>query len=227
MPEFDFTTLFFAVVAIAVAFRLYRMLGTHTPSDLEDGRPVANLRRAPAPAPVTSPPAAPDRPDDSRWKGAAKAGSPAENGLAAIGEADPSFDARAFLEGARAAYSLIVQAFAAGDSAALRPLLASDVYAQFSEAILDRTARRRTQTVSFVGALQSEIDSASIVGTEAHIVVRFAAKLLSATRDAAGAVVEGSADAPEDHVDLWTFARDPKSANPNWTLLATQAVVAP
>ena len=225
MPEFDFTTLFFAVVAIAVAFRLYRMLGTHTPSDPVDGRPVANLRRAPAPIPVAPSPTTPDRSDDSRWIGAAKAGSPAEGGLAAIGAADPSFDARAFLEGARSAYTLIVQAFAAGNSAALRPLLASDVFAQFSEAILERTARRQTQTVSFVGALQSEVNSASIVGSEAHIVVRFAAKLLRATRDAAGAVVEGSADAPEDHVDLWTFSRDPKSANPNWTLLATQAVL--
>jgi predicted lipid-binding transport protein (Tim44 family) len=225
MPQFDFTTLFFAVVAIAVAFRLYRMLGTHTPSDLEDGRPIANLRRAPAPA-VPSP-VAPDRNDDARWKGAATAGSAAEQGLAAISAADPSFDARAFVEGARAAYSMIVQAFAAGDSEALRPLLASDVYAQFAEAILDRKARQRTQSVSFIGALQSDIDSASIVGTEAHIVVRFAAKLLSATRDAAGVVVEGSADAPEDHVDLWTFARDPKSANPNWTLLTTQAVPTP
>ena len=225
MPQFDFTTLFFAVVAIAVAFRLYRMLGTHTPSDLEDGRPVANLRRATAPVSASS--AAPMRADDSRWKGAAKAGSPAEEGLAAISGADPSFDARAFLEGARAAYTMIVQAFAAGDADALRPLLASDVYAQFAEAILARAAAKRTQSVAFIGLLQSDIDSASLVGSQAHIVVRFAAKLLSATRDATGAVVEGSADAPQDHVDLWTFARDPKSANPNWILLATQAVLAP
>ena len=224
MPGFDFSTLFFAVVAIAVAFRLYRMLGTHTPSDMEDGRPTANLRRAPT---AVAPQPAPERRDEQRWIGAAAPGSAAEAGLAAIGAADASFDAHAFLEGARSAYTMIVQAFAAGDADALRPLLAPDVYAHFSQAIADRKARGWTQTVSFVGALQADVDSASIAGTDAHIVVKFVAKLLSATRDAAGAVVEGSVETPENHVDLWTFARDPKSANPNWTLLATQAVPTP
>ncbi len=223
MPEIDFTTLFFAVVAVAVAVRLYFTLGKHAPTDAERGSNVVNLRRAgslEAP-PVAARPKPPD--DEARWRGAAPSGSPTERGLAAIAAADGDFDARAFLSGAAAAYPMIVKAFAAGDSAALRPLLAPEVFTQFAGQIAARKAAGRTASVAFVGAPTAEIALASLEGGHAHVGVRFAARLISAVRDGAGAVVEGSAETPEAHSDLWTFARDPASKDPNWALIATEA----
>ena len=224
MPEFDFTTLFFAVVAVAVAVRLYFTLGKHAPTDAERGSNVVNLRRAgpteAAPASVRAAPAD----DEARWRGCAPPGSPAERGLAAIAAADRTFDARAFLSGAAAAYPMIVKAFAAGDSAALRPLLAPEVFAQFAAQIAARKGAGRVASVAFVGAPTAEIASASLEGGHAHVGVRFSARLISAVRDSAGAVVEGSAETPEAHSDLWTFSRDPASKDPNWALVATEAV---
>jgi len=224
----DFSTLIFAIIAVVVAVRLYMTLGAHGPDDGGPGAPLANLRRAPAGSVVGAVGAArPAKPDDSvRWLGGAPAGSDAEAGLAAIAAADPAFDARAFLSGATAAYEMIVKGFAAGDLTTVRGYLAPEVFTLFSGQVAARKAAGRTASVALVGAPQASIVSASLEGGHAHVVVRFVAKLLSATRDASGAVVEGSADDPEAHCDLWTFARDPASADPNWTLLATEAVPA-
>ena len=226
MPEFDFSTLIFAVIAVVVAVRLYMTLGTNAQADSEPGSNVVNLRRAPSPSPATGETSA-AAPDDSlRWRGAAPAGSPAEAGLKAIAAADPAFDARSFLSGAVGAYALIVKGFAAGDVAALSAYLAPEVLQLFSDQIAARKAAGRIASVALIGAPQASIDTASLEGGHAHVVVRFVAKLLSATRDASGALVEGSTDDPEGHCDLWTFARDPASADPNWILLATEAVSA-
>jgi len=229
MPDVDFSTLIFAIIAVVVAVRLYMTLGSHGPSDGEPSAPLVNLRRAPsapaaAPAVGAAPPARPD--DSARWRAGAPAGSAAEAGLAAIAAADPAFDAAAFLSGATGAYEMIVKGFAAGDLATLRAYLAPEVFTLFSGQVAARKAAGRTASVALVGAPQASIVSASLQGGHAHVVVRFVAKLLSATRDGSGAVVEGSADDPEAHCDLWTFARDPASSDPNWTLLATEAVPA-
>jgi predicted lipid-binding transport protein (Tim44 family) len=227
MPQIDFATVIFAVIAIVVAVRLYMTLGTNAQADSEPGPNVVNLRRAPSPPPSATDATPTAEPDDSlRWRGAAPAGSPVEAGLKAIAAADPAFDARSFLSGAVGAYALIVKGFAAGDVAALSAYLAPDVLKLFSDQIASRKAAGRVASVALIGATQATIDSASLEGGHAHVVVRFVAKLLSATRDASGAVVEGSADNPEGHCDLWTFARDPASADPNWILLATEAVAA-
>jgi len=226
MPQIDFATVIFAVIAIVVAVRLYMTLGTNAQADSEPGPNVVNLRRAPSP-PSASGAATAAAPDDSlRWRGAAPVGSSVEAGLKAIAAVDPAFDARSFLSGAVGAYELIVKGFAAGDAAALSAYLAPDVLKLFSDQIAARKAAGRVASVALIGAPQASIDSASLEGGHAHVVVRFVAKLLSATRDASGAVVEGSADNPEGHCDLWTFARDPASADPNWILLTTEAVAA-
>jgi predicted lipid-binding transport protein (Tim44 family) len=67
-------------------------------------------------------------------------------------------------------------------------------------------------------------EDAQLNGAIAQIAVRFAAKLVSHTRDKTGAVTEGSPDAVVDHLDIWTFSRDTSSRNPNWQLSATETV---
>ncbi len=119
---------------------------------------------------------------------------------------------------------MVVAAFAAGDMPTLRRLLAPDVLANFDSAIRARVAAGRTMTTTLVSIDAADFVEARLAGSIATVSVRFAAKLASATRDASGAVVEGSASDVVDHLDIWTFTRDVGSRDPNWLLAATQTV---
>jgi predicted lipid-binding transport protein (Tim44 family) len=145
------------------------------------------------------------------------------SGLDAIAAADRTFDAQAFLSGARAAYDMIVNAFAAGDSATLRNLMAPEAFANFDAAIHARGAAGHTMTTTVVSIDAATIATARLDGSIAQVSVRFASKLASVTRDGAGGVVDGSPTDVIDHLDLWTFVRDVRSRDPNWRLTATQS----
>ncbi len=135
-----------------------------------------------------------------------------------------AFDAKHFIAGARAAYEMIVTAFAAGDRRQLRGLLSREVFDGFDAAITERERQSETAETRFVS-----IDASTIIAAElrnratAQMTVRFVSKLISATRDRAGTVIEGSADKVTDVTDVWTFARDISSRDPNWKVVATEA----
>jgi predicted lipid-binding transport protein (Tim44 family) len=231
--QLDIPTIVFAVVAIFVVWRLRSVLGTR--GDPQQ-RPPLDQRpptRAPAgggevlpfapPAPAAARAEAPPPPPD-RWKGFAAPGSPVAAGFDAIAAADRAFAPDGFLSGAKAAYEMIVGAFAAADTGALQRLLAPEVFANFDAAIRARLAAEQTMTTTLVSIDAADIVEARLAGMTATIAVRFAAKLVSVTRDKSGAVVEGSPDAIADHLDVWTFSRDVASSDPNWLLAATQTV---
>jgi predicted lipid-binding transport protein (Tim44 family) len=231
--QLDIPTIVFAVVAIFVVWRLRSVLGTRSGPQQRpplDQRPPA---RAPAgggevlpfapPAPAAARAEAPPPPPD-RWKGFAAPGSPVAAGFDAIAAADRAFAPDGFLSGAKAAYEMIVGAFAAADTGALQRLLAPEVFANFDAAIRARLAAEQTMTTTLVSIDAADIVEARLAGTAATIAVRFAAKLVSVTRDKSGAVVEGSPDAIADHLDVWTFSRNVASSDPNWLLAATQTV---
>ena len=240
MPGMDVSTIVFAIIAIFVVWKLWSVLGTRNgaerpPFDPSSGvnsggagaRPqpmgqVVRLPTASAPAAAPSGVAAPV--GASRWTGFAEPGSNVAAGLDAIANADRSFTPEGFLGGARAAYEMIVTAFAAGDRATLANLLAPEVLDNFSKAIEARAARSETTTTTLVSIDSATFEDARLVGAIAQISVRFAAKLISATRDKSGEVTEGSAEAVVDHLDIWTFARDTGSRDPNWRLSATETV---
>ena len=119
---------------------------------------------------------------------------------------------------------MIVVAFAKGDRATLGNLLAPEVLDNFSKAIEARLARGETMETTLVSIDSAAFEDARLNGGTAQVTVRFAAKLISHTRDKAGVVTEGSADAVVDHLDVWTFSRDTRSRNPNWQLSATETV---
>jgi predicted lipid-binding transport protein (Tim44 family) len=231
MPEIDLPTVIFALVALFVAYKLRSVLGTRNNGARPPGGLLAPLRRAPEqPAPAVAPrdavadaaalqPALPPAVD--RWKSVAEPA--AWKGLDAIAEADQSFAAPDFLSGARMAYEMIVHAFAAGDSATLRGLMAAEAFGNFDAAIRARAAADRTMTTTVVSIDGATIASARRDGPNAQITVRFASKLVSVTRDGAGAVVDGSPNEVVEHLDLWTFVRDVRSRDPNWRLTATQS----
>ena len=230
--QVDVTTIVFALVAVFVAWKLRSVLGTRGPEQRPPidrrvgggfGPPprgeVIDLKPAPAAAPAEPPP-----PPAERWKGFAAPGTPVAAGLDAIAAADPAFAADTFVSGARTAYEMIVGAFAVGDLSTLRRLLAPDVLANFEKAIRARVAAEQTMTTTLVSIDSTDVVDARLAGSIASIAVRFAAKLVSVTRDKVGAAVEGSPNDVVDHLDVWTFTRDIASRDPNWLLAATQTV---
>jgi len=144
-------------------------------------------------------------------------------GLKDLVASDPSFSPKEFLGGADMAYEMIVNAFADGDDKSLRNLLAPDVFEGFYEAIQNRRKNSETVKSNFVGIDKSEIKEAQVKGAEAQVTVRFESQIVSATYGSDGKIIEGDENEVVRVTDLWTFARDTRSGDPNWKLIATEA----
>jgi predicted lipid-binding transport protein (Tim44 family) len=228
--SFDLYTIIFLVLAVFIFFRLRSVLGQRTGHE----RPPETLRREAPPAP-TAPsdkviplPTRPAEPAQSappaafRWDGSAAEGSELAAGFDAIAAVDRSFDPKGFTGGAKAAYEMIVNAFNEGDRKTLKNLLSREVYDSFVQAISDRESRGETVQSSFVSLDKADITAAAMKGRTAHLTVRFVSQMISAVKDRAGAVIEGSLDKITEVTDLWTFARDTTSSDPNWRLVATE-----
>lgn len=221
--------LLFAAVAAFLILRLRSILGKRTGAeDAERWRarpPERTLDRADkVPDNVTPFPGAP-RPVDVAPAAEAEvpAGDPVlQRGYDEIRRADASFNPVGFVEGARGAFEMIVQAFAQGDTATLKPLLASDVYEGFAKAIKDRIAAKHTLETTLVGIRNAEIVAARMEGRTANVTVKFVTEQVNVTRDADGNVVDGEAAKVSVLTDLWTFARDTRNRDPNWALVRTE-----
>ncbi|MDO8396787.1 MAG: Tim44/TimA family putative adaptor protein [Bradyrhizobium sp.] len=230
----DIYTIIFLALAVFIFLRLRNVLGQRTGNERPPFDRAArnvltgaqdNNNVVPIPgAVIDQAPLAPTAdvvPPTDRWKGLAEAGTPLALGLDAIAAQDSSFDPRHFLSGAKSAYEMIVLAFANGDRRALKDLLSSEVYESFETVIKDREKHEQKTETRFVS-----IDKAELVGAEARdraaqLTVRFVSQMITATRDKAGTVVDGSADTVADITDVWTFARDITSRDPNWKLVGT------
>lgn len=234
---FDITTIIFAVLAVFVVWKLRSVLGTRTghekPRDrlfsprtgeaARQAAPGGNVVRLPGAAAPNNGTAAPAQPTAEQWKDLVEPDSQALQGLEAIAAAEPGFDARAFLSGAKSAYEMIVTAFAKGDRGTLRRLLADDVYESFVHAIDGREARGERVEMTFVSLEKVVIDDAQVKGVLAQVTVRFLSKLITATYDKAGSVIDGAPERVVDMTDIWTFAREIGSRDPNWRLVATES----
>ena len=155
---------------------------------------------------------------------AARADAPAaglEAGLTQVRKADESFEDEEFLSGALACFEMVISAFAAGDAKALRPLLSNDVYGDFAGAIEERGKAGQTLETTLVGINEAEIAGADLQGRTAFITIKFVSEQVNVLRDKAGETVEGDPNQVTKITDLWTFARNTNSRDPNWTLVAT------
>jgi predicted lipid-binding transport protein (Tim44 family) len=231
MPQgFDFSTLILLAIAGFVIWRLRSVLGQRTGAERPPQQePVRRESAAEAkandnvvPLPTTQKREERVLTPEQKWKGVTDPNSPAVAGLEAIAASDKSFDPRGFVDGARAAYEMIVVGFAKGDKATLKELLTEDVYASFAGVIDERASRNEKAEATFVSIEQSEVTEAELNGSGAEVTMRFVSKIISAVRNAAGEVIEGSADKVTDITDEWTFARDTRSRDPNWRVTATQ-----
>jgi predicted lipid-binding transport protein (Tim44 family) len=233
---FDITTIIFLALAVFIFLRLRSVLGQRTgrerppfdPYSARDTvRPSSTDNNKVIPLPTrtgeTSPAAvAPPEPVD-RWKGIAEPGTPVAAGLDAIVAADPNFDAKHFTVGGRAAYEMIVMAYAEGDRSTLKNLLSREVCDGFEAAIRERETRNEKVESRFVSIDKADIIGAELRARTAQITVRFVSQLISATRNATGDVIDGSPERVSEVTDVWTFARDLSSRDPNWKLVATEA----
>ena len=205
----DIWTLFGGVAAIFFAYRLYAVLGRR------EGH-----MEAPSPQGKSTDPSEAARPASLRpaFEG------PAAVGLEAIAAVDPRFDPEVFLDGARKAYTMIVQAFAAGDRKALEPLLATSVLDRYTAAIdhrADRGERVKTEIERIKAADIIEADHADHV---ARIKVRFVAEIATETRDQDDVLVQGDLGRLSTVTEDWQFERRTDTGNPNWLLTRVAAV---
>ncbi len=229
----DIYTIIFLALAVFIFLRLRSVLGQRTGSERPPfDRTARNaLQGAQDKNVVTMPgkvidqaplaPTAEVAPASDRWKDVAEPGSSLALGLDAIFDRDSSFDAKHFLSGARSAYEMIVLAFANGDRRALRDLLSSEVYESFDAAIKEREKAEQKTETRFVSIDKAELVGAEMRDRTAQLTVRFVSQMISVTRDKAGNVVDGNADKVADITDIWTFARDTTSRDPNWKLVGT------
>ena len=233
MEFFDFGTLFFVVAAVVIFLQLRNVLGRRTGSERPPFDPYTAARtRDKEPAAngqdnVVSLPRRKGAPENEETYAAidkfAAAGTDLNKGLRAIKDADPSFEPKGFVEGAKMAYEMIVMAYADGDRKTLKNLLSREVYEGFVAAIAERENRSEKIQSSFVGIDKADIVSAEMKGGEAHVTLRIVSELISATRDSAGSVIDGDPETVAEVKDVWTFARDTRSRDPNWKLVATEA----
>jgi predicted lipid-binding transport protein (Tim44 family) len=191
-----FEWIILAALAAVVLYQLYATLGRR-------------VGRQPEDAPAVVPGSAPQR--DLK---PLEAPPEALSGIAALRARQTDFDIGHFLGGARQAYEMIVKAFAAGDRETLRPLLSSDVMANFEAAIAAREAQNRTEKAEFLATPRTDLDSVTVEGDVAKAVVRILAEIRTRSTSAEGEAVDDRRTA-----DLWTFQRDLKNKNPNWTLV--------
>jgi predicted lipid-binding transport protein (Tim44 family) len=232
---FDIYTIIFLALAVFIFLRLRSVLGQRTGRERPPYDPYSSARDAIRPAPgdkvVALPGRAPDtgksaepaEPAADRWKGIAEPSSALAAGLDAIVREDKSFDPKHFLVGARAAYDMIVTAYAAGDRRQLKGLLGREVYEGFENAIKEREQRGEAVETRFVSIDGADLTAAEMRGKTAQLTVRFQSQLVSVTRAKDGAVIDGNPDKVTEVTDVWTFARDVSSRDPNWKLVATEA----
>lgn len=225
--------LIFAAIAGFLVYRLMSVLGTRTGAERERRNPFAPTDKVPpAAAPgkvIDMPPAAPRAPLPLLNAGqlidpAANVDGRIETGLTEIAAADPTFELNSFISGARMAFEMIVTAYNRGDLATLKPLLSPKLYNDFAAGVKAREAAGHTSEVIIHRISQARIAEAHLGGTMAYITVDFDVEETTVTRDSSGAVVDGNPDRIFSVEDIWTFTRDVRSRDPNWTLIETRSV---
>ena len=146
------------------------------------------------------------------------------DGVSALMSADPNFDENTFVEGARAAYGMILKAFADSDFETLKPLLGYEMNIGFADAIRDRLKADEVLTIDLKSIDRAEVKSAKLRDGVAAITVEFASQQQRLLKAADGSVLDGDAETVESFVDLWTFERDISSTDPTWLLVETETV---
>jgi predicted lipid-binding transport protein (Tim44 family) len=217
-----------ALIAVFIALRLRSVLGSRTGNERPPGENQSRWGRGPRRADQSDGTVIDLTNRRGVWTAQGDASREPAQGLAAIAAQEPGFSPQAFLAGAQTAFGMIVEAFAAGDRAALRPLVSDPVFAGFDQAIAEREraqaandpwSRHRLTAINDAAIVAAGIQGSGQNGLLAEITVRFTSTQL--VSDFQG---QASRDSQDQVVDLWTFQRPLRSSDPTWTLIATRPV---
>lgn len=239
---FDTTTIITIAIAVFILLRLRSVLGTRTGHERPPFEPYEIDRKTRQAKPANQNDDTDDNviamPDQKGKRKVAanqvsegeqsintyaKPGTKLNRGLKQILATDDGFRPESFLDGARMAYEMIVTSFADGDRKTLKNLLSREVYDGFADAISERENRKQEMRSSFVGIEDATIRAAGVADNDAQITVEFVSQIISATVDEKGEVIDGDLDQVGEVRDIWTFARDVRSRDPNWKLVATES----
>ncbi len=218
-----FDIILFAMIAAFLVYRLGSVLGKRTGHEQQGREPFGRIAGKELSVetgndnvvaiPARETPAQEEEPD-----------TPLGAALTQIKLADSSFTRKHFLEGSRAAFEMVITAFALGDMKTLRSLLSQEVYDNFADAIRSREHANQTRETTLVGIDVAEIVEAKFEDKRyAFVTVKYISQQVNATRDEAHNVVDGDPNAIEKVTDIWTFHRDTRSSDPNWKLVATRS----
>ncbi|WP_404480168.1 Tim44/TimA family putative adaptor protein [Novosphingobium sp. BL-52-GroH] len=217
-----------AMIAAFLGLRLYSVLGRRAEHEEEPIQGRFEGRQGQPGARVAAPSKPDARGDDrgrtqqpQRLREMPLAPPSVERGLAEIAQVDRRFDPAAFVEGARSAYRMILEAFWKGDKAELRQLCDDDVYAGFAQAIDARIDAGETLDNRLIRIEETAFVAAGVEDGYARITLRLRADIAAVTRDAEGHVVAGSLDDAIEAIDVWTFGRAVNSPDPDWLLEET------
>jgi predicted lipid-binding transport protein (Tim44 family) len=222
MGEFQqyFDIILFAMVAGFLVLRLRSVLGRRTGNER---RRELFMRRAAAPAPEKRVTLLEPEKRRARQGDEAQAADGVAEGLNRIRGVDPSFDPAHFIEGARAAFTLIVDGFARGDKEALRSLLSDEVFQRFATAIDERVSAKEALETRIDRLDSVDIVEADLLGRMAQITLKLVSHQINVTRAVDSSIVDGDPANAVEKSDYWTFARDTGSSDPNWVLIATRS----
>ena len=220
----------FAMIAAFLVLRLRRVLGRRTG---QERRPPDLVSRRGKDAPGNDAPGndnvveLPDRSEeaaaDQDLDAEAESDDPLASGLTQIRIVDNGFDPQEFLEGARTAFEIVVQNFAEGNTKGLRAMLNDEVFENFTTAIRQREEAGETLETTLIGIKSTDALEARMEGRTAFITVKFVTEQVNLTRDRDDEVIDGDPNRVTDVTDIWTFARNTRARDPNWTLVETRS----
>ncbi len=228
LPFFDI--ILFAMIAAFLVLRLRSVLGRRDGHKGGHRNPFARSRPEEAaednvvPLPDARDASADDADADTEAAAVGDGESDLAAGFREIKAADRGFEPTEILSGARIAFELVLSAYASADTEALKTLVSAEVLGNFARSIREREAAGETMEHTLVGIKSADIVEAFLDGRAAHVTVKFVTDQATVTRDVNGEVVDGDPSAVTEVTDFWTFARDTRSRDPNWTLVATRSL---
>lgn len=209
-----------AAVAVFILLRYRAMLGEDRGRDNRTIRPAAQqanpLERVVQIS--TARPATAEKKPEDNFK---ESYGPLADTLVAMRAIDREFTPDEFLQGAKAAYEMLLVAFSKRDRDTLKMLLSATLYQQFDQALKDEEAARRHSDTTLVAISSATLTEATLAGNQATLAVDFTSEQIHLMRDETGAIAEGDASTQNKVEDRWVFTRDLRSSSPNWVIIET------
>lgn len=203
--------LIFAIIAIFLGLRLRSVLGKRIGYEQDftrDPEAVEKMKNPPSPEETKK----------------ALNDIPQGKGIDVLMAADPGFNQEEFIEGAKGAYQIVIEAFAEEDTDTLKSLLSYEMNSKFSEAIHERQKANEKLAIILKTVNRAVVEAIEVSDGVVGITVEFLSEQVRILRDEKGEIIDGVEDQAETFVDIWTFERDISSQDPNWLLVNTKTI---